>query len=158
MTTVWHQTKFRVPYKDTDRMEVVHHGNYITWFENARTECMRHYGLTYSKVENLGFLLPVLDVNVSYKKSAGYDDCIVVFTRAASYSPVRLEFAYEARKISEEEFMHGKGKEAETEALYGELIAKGTTMHMWVNKEWKPARMDKAAPDIYAVLQKTAER
>ncbi|HLR63374.1 MAG TPA: thioesterase family protein [Lentibacillus sp.] len=155
MTHMWHQTNFRVPYKDTDRMGVVHHGNYITWFENARTECMRHYGLTYSKVESLGFLLPVLDVNVTYKKSARYDDCIAIFTRASSYSPVKLEFAYEARKISEEEFLHGKGNEAEAEEPFGELLAKGTTMHMWVNQEWKPARMDKAAPEVYAVIQNT---
>ncbi|TFJ92758.1 acyl-CoA thioesterase [Lentibacillus salicampi] len=156
MTHMWHQTNFRVPYKDTDRMGVVHHGNYITWFENARTECMRHYGLTYSKMERLGFLLPVLDVNVTYKKSAWYDDCVAVFTRVASYSPVRLEFTYEARKVTEEEFM--QNDEAQTAEPFGELLAKGTTMHMWVNQEWKPVRMDKAAPDVYGILQNIEER
>ncbi|WP_010529704.1 acyl-CoA thioesterase [Lentibacillus jeotgali] len=151
MAFAWHQTKFRVPYKDTDRMGVVHHGNYITWFENARTECMRHYGLTYSEMEDIGFLLPVMGVNVTYKKSARYDDCIVVLTRVVSYSPVRLEFAYEARKISEEEFIHGTGNESVEP--FGELLAKGTTVHMWVNQEWKPVRMDKAAPEVYAILK-----
>lgn len=158
MTTVWHQTKFRVPYKDTDRMGVVHHGNYITWFENARTECMRHYGLTYSKVESLGLLLPVLDVNVTYKKSSQYDDCVVVFTRATSYSAVRLEFCYEARRITEEAYETLSVNEAEAEEPFGELLAKGITKHMWVNHEWKPVRMNKVAPDIYAVLQTIAER
>lgn len=153
MTSAWHQTNFRVPYKDTDRMGVVHHGNYITWFENARTECMRHYGITYSKLESLGFLLPVLDVNVTYKKSARYDDCIVVFTQVASCSRVRLEFAYEARSMSEEEFQRGMGKDAEATEPFGELLAKGMTTHMWVNQDWKPTRIDKAAPDVYAVLQ-----
>ncbi|WP_077324655.1 acyl-CoA thioesterase [Virgibacillus siamensis] len=153
MTSTWHQTNFRVPYKDTDRMGVVHHGNYITWFENARTECMRHYGITYSEMERTGFLLPVLDVNVTYKKSAQYDDCIAVFTKAASFSPVRLEFAYEARKITDEEFMNNNGGRAEAAEPFGKLLAKGTTMHMWVNSEWKPARIDKGAPEVYAILQ-----
>src|SRR5699024_11939165 len=63
-----------VPYKDTDRMGVVHHGNYINWFEIARTECMRHYGIAYSYVEKRGFLLPVLKVECDYKKSATFED------------------------------------------------------------------------------------
>lgn len=153
MTSIWHQTNFRVPYKDTDRMGVVHHGNYVMWFENARTECMRHYGIIYSQMEKLGFLLPVMDVHVTYKKSAHYDDCIAVFTKVTSQSPVRLEFSYEARKISEEDLAYSNGKDTETTVPYGELIVKGTTLHMWVNQKWKPTRMDKAAPEIYATIQ-----
>ncbi|GGK06541.1 4-hydroxybenzoyl-CoA thioesterase [Lentibacillus kapialis] len=155
MTHKWHRTDFRVPYKDTDRMGVVHHGNYITWFENARTECMRYYDLTYREVEQSGFLLPVLDVNVTYKKSAFYDDCVAVFARVASYSPVRLKFAYEARKITEKDFMYTTESKTKAVEPFGQLLAEGTTMHMWVNQEWKPARIDKAAPEIYAVIQNT---
>ncbi|OZU87570.1 thioesterase [Virgibacillus indicus] len=151
MTEAWHQHNMRVQYKDTDRMDVVHHGNYITWFEVGRTEWMRHYGIAYNKMEELGLLLPVVDVNVNYKKSAQFDDCVAIFTKAANYSPVRLEFTYEARKISEEDFKHSTGKEKAEP--FGELLAKGTTMHMWVNREWKPVRINKTAPDVYAIVQ-----
>lgn len=151
MAEAWHQHYMRVQYKDTDRMGVVHHGNYVTWFEIGRTEWMRHYGMAYHKMEDRGLLLPVMDVNVTYKKSAQFDDCVVIFTKNANYSPVRLEFEYEARKISEEEFV--RSGEREIAEPFGELLAKGSTMHMWVNSEWKPARVNKAAPEVYSILQ-----
>lgn len=151
MAEIWHQHHMRAQYKDTDQMGIVHHGNYVTWFEVGRTEWMRHYGMAYSKMEDMGLLLPVMDVNVTYKKSARFDDCVAIFTKIANYSRVRLEFQYEARKISEEEF--ARSEERETVKPFGELLAKGSTMHMWVNQEWKPARINKVAPEVYAVLQ-----
>src|SRR5699024_12483552 len=62
LTAIWHQTNYRVPYKDTDRMDVVHHGNYINWFEVARTEGVRHYGIAYSDVEDREFVRGILEV------------------------------------------------------------------------------------------------
>jgi len=80
MSDYWHQHNLRVQYKDTDQMGVVHHGNYITWFEVARIEWMRNSGMNYQHMEELGLLLPVLDVNVSYIHSAKFDDCGELFT------------------------------------------------------------------------------
>ncbi len=153
MSDYWHQHNLRVQYKDTDQMGVVHHGNYITWFEVARIEWMRNSGMNYRHMEELGLLLPVLDVNVSYIKSAKFDDCVALFTKVASFSPVRLEFYYEARKINEEEF-HKKGEGIKEP--FGDLLAKGTTKHMWVNQDFKPARLHKVAPEILQMLEKTA--
>lgn len=156
MTAQWHQTNYRVPYKDTDRMGVVHHGNYINWFEMARTECMRHYGVSYSDVEERGFLLPVLGVECDYKQSATFDDCIAIYTKIADYSPIKLTFAYEARKISEEDFTttHNQIVAEPT----GKLITKGITKHMWVNQDFKPTRLGRSAPDLYRVLEKFGEK
>ena len=151
MSKAWHQQNMRVQYKETDQMGIVHHGNYVIWFEVGRTEWMRHYGMAYDVMEESGLLLPVIDVNINYKKSAKFDDCFAVFTSIANFSPVRLEFQYEARKISEEDFKHGGG--CGTAEPFGELLAKGSTKHMWVNQEWKPVRMNKAAPDIYEIVQ-----
>lgn len=149
MNEAWHQYNIRVPYKDTDKMGVVHHGNYVTWFEMARVEWMRHYEVDYQQLEELGFLLPVLGVNVEYHQSARFDDCVALFVKVSNYSPVRLEFYYEARKISEEAFQYGN-KNSEP---YGELLAKGTTKHMWVKEDWKPARMNRVAPQVYKILE-----
>lgn len=154
MTEAWHQENMRVQYKDTDQMGIVHHGNYIIWFEVGRTEWMRHYGIAYRKMEDSGLLLPVIDVNIHYEKSARFDDCIAIFTKIANYSPVRLEFAYEARKINEEEFLRRKERKEIVEP-FGDLIAKGSTRHMWVNQEWKPSRINKTAPEVYTILQNT---
>src|SRR5690625_3261480 len=76
----WHQENMRVQYKDTDQMGVVHHVNYVIWFEVGRSEWMSHFGMTYSELEEQGLLLPVMDVQVQYKASARYDDCVSIFT------------------------------------------------------------------------------
>jgi len=150
--STWYQENIRVQYKDTDQMGVVHHGNYVTWFEIGRTEWMRHKGMTYSQLENQRLLLPVMDVQLQYKLSAKYDDCVAVFTRVSKASPIRLEFEYEVRRIDEVAFAE-RGK---TESLnpYGELLTKGSSTHMWVNSNWKPTKINKVAPEVYDIVKK----
>ncbi|MHA6250602.1 acyl-CoA thioesterase [Oceanobacillus sp. CAU 1775] len=150
MSNNWHQKNMRVQYKDTDQMGVVHHSNYITWFEVGRTESMRDQGISYRKMEEMDLLLPVLDVQLSYKRPAHFDDCVAIYTKLASYSPVRLEFHYEVRRISEEGFVPDNAVVVEP---VGELLTKGTTKHMWINPEWKPVRLNRAAPEIYQKLE-----
>lgn len=158
MKNRWHQEIMRVQYKDTDQMGIVHHGNYVNWFEVARTEWMRYAGIAYSKMESMGLLLPVLDVSIQYRKPAHFDERIAVYTKVANFSPIRLQFQYEARRVDDAgknsigtELSRTSDKQAI--APHGELIASGTTLHMWVNRKWKPARIDKLAPEVYALLQ-----
>src|SRR5699024_4748807 len=134
LTANWHQTNYRVPYKDTDRMGVVHHGNYINWFEIARTECMRHYGIAYSDVEKRGFLLPDLKVECDYKKSATFDDPVAIYTSIVEYSPIKLSFAYVARKISEADsnITHC----LIVDVSVGALFTSNATKHMSVNADF----------------------
>lgn len=147
MSKQWHQHNLRVHYKETDQMGVVHHANYVSWFEIGRTEYMREKGLNYRKIEELGLLLPVLDVNVRYQKPARYDDYVAIFTQLTDFSPVRLKFAYEVRRI-DDTVAHNNYEERP----YGELLSTGSTLHMWVNENWRPKRLDKAEPEIYQQL------
>src|SRR5699024_4122737 len=127
----WHQRNYRFSYKDTDGMGVVHHGTYINWFEIARTDCIRHYGVAYSDVVKRGFLLPFLMLEFYYKRSATFDDHVAIYTQIAEYSPIKLTFAYEARKISEADFNTTHNQIVDEPV--GELITSGATKHMWVN-------------------------
>ncbi|MDF2922996.1 MAG: thioesterase [Paenibacillaceae bacterium] len=126
----------RVRYAETDQMGVVYHSRYLDWFEIGRTEMLRGCGMSYGKLEEeQGLLLPVVDVSVQYRKPARYDDEIVIHTCVKDYGSVRLEFTYEIRRRCDEE-----------------LLATGTTRHMWVNREWKPARIDRLAPQLHRLL------
>ena len=48
--------KLRVEYHHTDQMGIVHHSNYIKFFEAARTEWLRAAGLTYAEMERRGVM------------------------------------------------------------------------------------------------------
>ena len=60
--------KHRVQYYETDSMGIVHHSNYIRYFETARTEFIRQRELPYNRIEELGVYIPVLAVKAEYKE------------------------------------------------------------------------------------------
>lgn len=147
MPNNWTMDTMRILYKDTDQMGVGHHANYVTWFEMGRTEWMRKNGLPYSQMEEKGLLLPVLSVEVDYKQPARYDDLITIFTRVVEYSKVKIVFEYEARLYEAQD-----ETDSELEP-YGKVLATGRTTHMWLSDQWKPARLDKRAPEVFELLQ-----
>jgi acyl-CoA thioester hydrolase len=152
MENQWHQHILRVHYKDTDQMGVAHHANYVGWFEIGRTEMMRSAGVAYSEMEKLGLLLPVVHIDIQYRRPAHYDNSIAVFTKVMSFSAVRLQFEYEIRRI-EEDLSSLDQTNVKSTKPYGKLLSKGTTKHIWVDHKWKPARIDKVAPDVFTLLQ-----
>jgi acyl-CoA thioester hydrolase len=73
-------------------MGVVYHGNYIPYFEVGRVEWLRNKGVSYKKMEEEGIALPIVSMNINYKKSARYDDLLTVHTSFKSQSSVKMEF------------------------------------------------------------------
>jgi len=86
---------FRVRYGETDQMGVVYHGNYPQYLEMGRIEWLRALGISYKEMEDNGIILPVISLNIKYKKSAFYDDLLTVRTFLRKEPQVRIEFDYE---------------------------------------------------------------
>ena len=97
-----HQVQVRVRYSETDQMGVVYHGNYIPYFEIGRVEWLRNKGVSYKVMEENGIALPIVSMNINYKKSARYDDLLTVHTRFKSQTSVKIEFDCEIRSENEE--------------------------------------------------------
>ena len=70
----------RVRYAETDRMGLLHHANYLIYFEQGRTELLRAQGLSYRDMEDQGFLLVLTRVQVRYRRAIRYDDVVTVRT------------------------------------------------------------------------------
>lgn len=87
--------KIRVRYYETDCMGIVHHSNYVRFYEVARTEMLREFGTTYQEMEQRGIMLPVLDVQSRYLSPAYDDDLLTVRVTLAEMPKVRLRFDYE---------------------------------------------------------------
>jgi acyl-CoA thioester hydrolase len=85
---------FRVRYGETDQMGVVYHGNYAQYLEMGRVEWLRKLGISYKEMEDNGIILPVINLNIKYLKSAYYDDLIFVRTELKKKPSVRIEFDY----------------------------------------------------------------
>ena len=111
-------TRIRVRYAETDRMGLLHHANYLVYFEQARTDLLRDQGLTYREMEDQGFLLVITKAEVKYRGRARYDDELTVRTTVARTTPVRIEHRYEVLRDHT-------------------LIAEGTTTLACVDREGK---------------------
>ncbi len=85
----------RVRYKETDKMGVVHHSNYINYYEVARTEMMREAGISYRDMEERGVMLPVKEVHIDYIASAYYDELLTIRITLAERPGVKLTFDHE---------------------------------------------------------------
>lgn len=89
-----HEYRFRVLYPETDKMGIVHHSNYVKYYETARWELFRSLGISYHSVEEAGYMLPVISMNFRFIKPAHYDDFLTVRTRLTAVKGARLWFAY----------------------------------------------------------------
>ncbi len=89
-----HKFSFRVRYSETDQMGVVYHGNYAQYLEMGRVEWLRGLGVTYKSMEDDGIILPVIHLQIDYKKSAMYDELLTVETNLKKKPLVKIEFDY----------------------------------------------------------------
>jgi acyl-CoA thioester hydrolase len=90
-----HEIQLRVRYAETDKMGVVYHGNYAQYFEVARVEMLRSVGVSYSSMEDSGIMLPVVNLNIDFRKPALYDELLRVKTTLKDLPGVRIHFDYE---------------------------------------------------------------
>lgn len=143
-------------------MGVVYHANYLNWFELGRTEMIRELGLPYRALEERGLLLPVVEAELKFRHPAKYDDRIAVYTAIEEWNHLRMQFVCEVRRLPEgaaagaavdaAEAAEAKRSAEAGATPEGELLVTGRTKHVWINRAWRPVRIDREAPDLYALL------
>ncbi len=89
------ETTLRVRYGETDQMGFVYYGVYAQYYEVGRVEAMRSLGLSYKEMEEAGILMPVINLNINYKKPALYDDEVRIVTTVKEIPSLRITFHYE---------------------------------------------------------------
>jgi acyl-CoA thioester hydrolase len=109
------EVEVEVRYAETDQMGVVHHAEYVVWFEIARTRLCGLSGYTYAEIERLGWLLMVTAVEVRYRRSARYGDAPRVVCWLERLASRGLRFRYEVRRGEE-------------------LLVTGATEHVWIER------------------------
>jgi acyl-CoA thioester hydrolase len=90
-----HEIAIRVRYQETDAQGIVHHANYLTWFEQGRVELLRAAGLSYRTLEEAGVILVVAEAQVRYYSPARFDDGLRLVTTTVRAKGARIEHRYE---------------------------------------------------------------
>ena len=129
-----------VHYYETDRMAIVHHSNYIRWFEEARLHQLSQLGIDYSSMEEQGILIPVVDVSCKYHRSVRYGDTVEIRPILTHYNGVRMTYQYEVRICGSDV-----------------LAATGTSCHCFVDCNQRPFSLKKKSPDLHQKLSDLIE-
>lgn len=125
-----HTVEIPVRYQETDMMGIVYHANYIVYLEIARTELLRKLGVEYKEMEDAGFVSPVTNVSMDYKKSVTYGDTVHVRVWVDQYSKIRTTYGYE---LTDQR---------------GNLVGTAKTTHVVVRRgDFKPIRLDRELPE-----------
>jgi len=131
------KSKITVRYAETDQMGIVHNSVYPIWYEVARTDFIKLAGISYTEMEKMGIMLPLIELKCKFIGAAKYEDELIVAVKISELSPVKIEFSYEIFKESNEK-----------------PINTGYTLHLWVNKDFRPINLKKNFPALYEQIAK----
>ena len=110
---VWHETEIRVRYAETDKMGIVHHSNFLVWFETGRSDFCRARGFSYKEMEEDGALMVVAETYIRYKAPAYYEDVLIIRLKIDEVRSRSIRFVYEIIRPDDDS-----------------MIAEGETLHL----------------------------
>lgn len=114
--------KTRIRYVETDQMGIVHHSNYYAFMEAARTELFINIGYPLTRLEERGMYFPLSESYCKYINKAMFEDIIITNMSVGFINKASIRFDYCITNDN------------------NEILAKGYTVHLFVNKEWKILR------------------
>ncbi len=123
------ETPVTVRYAETDQMGVVHHANYLVWFEAGRVAWCKAKGFHYAEMESRdGRFLMVAEATCRYKAPARFEEDIIIKTALAKATDKVIRYRYEICAKNT-----------------GRLLATGETTHVVTDLSFRPSRL----PDHY---------
>ena len=124
----------KVNYYETDKMGITHHSNYIRWMEEARVELLDKIGFRYKKMEEMGIISPVTNVECKFVSSTTFDDTISIEATLEEVKNVKVKIDY---VMTNEE---------------GKVVCKGKSEHCFLDTEGKFIMISKSYPEFYEAL------
>lgn len=126
------RTPLVVRFCETDLMGIVHHGNYLQYFEVGRVAWFKNRGATFDRWE--GVQLPVVEARLRYRKPARFDDDLLIETRVTELKGASVRFAYRIVR---------------TQGGKDELLCEGDTLLACVGPTLVPRRFPDFLRDVF---------
>lgn len=128
-------------YYETDQMGIIHHSNYIRWFEEARIDLLTFLGMPFHTLEAAGISVPVVALDCQYKNMIHYGDRVRIEVYVQQYTGTRMDFAYRVYDDKTEQ-----------------LMTTGSSKHCFIATEKnRLTSLKKTAPAFHEVFQQFAE-
>ena len=127
----------KVYYYETDQMSIVHHSNYIRWFEEARIDFLEQIGIPMDVIEKNGVMIPVLSVTSNYRSMTRFGDEFIVKLKIEKYNGIKLQIIYEI---------------VDSKTL--EVRNTGSSSHCFIDMNEKVISLKKTHPDMHEIFEK----
>ncbi|ROR23401.1 acyl-CoA thioester hydrolase [Mobilisporobacter senegalensis] len=122
----------KVQYYETDQMGVVHHSNYIRWFEESRVDFLDQIGASYDMVEKDGYISPVTSVKCDYKTSVRFGESVYIITKLDKFNGIKFSLTYKV-----------------IDSVTKEIKATGESTHCFLNKDGRLISLKKENERYY---------
>jgi len=117
-------------------MAIIHHSNYIRWFEEARVDFLDQIDFSYKKVVEYGIEFGILSVYCEYKSMVRFGDIVSIDVSLSELKNMKMSVDY---KIIDE--------------ASGEIRTIGKTGHFFFDKnKQQPVSLKKAIPELYELF------
>ena len=115
----------KVRFVETDMMGVVHHANYLRWFEMGRVAYLRACGITLGELMDAGVIFPITEIKAQYKNSCTFDDDFEVQVKMTAFNKAKMEFNYKIIRLRD-----------------GAVSVEGHTRNVFTDKEGRIIRLE----------------
>lgn len=123
-------------FYETDAMGIIHHSNYIRWFEEARVDFMEQIGFGYDRTIDEGIDIAVVEVGCRYKTMVRFGETVQVRVSIRELNPVKMVVEYEV-----------------TDLAAGGLRTTGSSTHCFLDHDTHELRrLNKAIPKLYELF------
>ena len=85
------ECSIEVRYYETDLMGIVHHSNYIRYFEYGRIKMLEEIGLPISEIEGRGVILPVVSTFCTYKTPSRMGETLRIISSVESMPMAKMK-------------------------------------------------------------------
>lgn len=130
----------KINYYETDKMSVVHHSNYARYLEETRISMLDFYGLSLEMLENMGYIIPVLELRGCFKESIRFGETIKIVPKLIKLTNLKFYFKY---------------------TIYDEQMTAikhtAESSHCFLDKDFRPVSLKKTAPELFSRLASLVE-
>jgi acyl-CoA thioester hydrolase len=123
-------------FYETDQMGIIHHSNYIRWFEEARVDYLQQIGYGYEKAIERGIDFGVISVYCEYKSMLRFGDTVNIHVTLSELSNMKMTIKYEM-----------------INARSGEVCTTGNSKHFFYdNNKQRPVSLKKEMPELFELF------
>jgi acyl-CoA thioester hydrolase len=98
-------TEIPVRFNEVDSMQIVWHGHYVKYMEEGREAFGKEHGISYMDWKAMGYMVPLVNIALDYRKALQYGDIAIVETRLVDTEAAKVIYSFKIFRKSDNELM-----------------------------------------------------